>query len=375
MPGGDGRLAVLIGDARVGTLARIPDGRIAFQYDVSWLNTGFSINPYSLPLENRVFIPEWLPFNGLFGVFNDSLPDGWGALLVDRMLVRNGVDPTSVDALERLAIVGSSGRGALRYEPETGFGFAEELGDLDEFAALCADILADKQVDDLDRAYAAGGSSGGARPKAYITDDSGSWIVKFPAQGDMRDAGKLEYDYLRCAQACGLDVPEYRLFPSRVCAGYVATRRFDIEGDARVHMLTASGAVEVSHRVPALDYLSLFQLSNFLTGSKEEDWRLFRLMCFNVFAHNFDDHSNNFTWLCHGGEWRLSPAYDLTFSTSFGNAHATSVLGEGRPGLGDVLALAKKVGLPSHKARTVAVEIRDATAELLKTHGLDAQAQ
>ena len=185
----DNGLAVFFGDRHVGTLAETPKGLVAFQYDDEWLRSGFSINPYSLPLSDRVFVPEWQPFEGLFGAFNDSLPDGWGALLLDRMLAEKGLDPADVSPLQRLSIVGSRGRGALRYVPESGFAAGTWPHDLDQLAALCSSILDEKPVDDLDAVYAAGGSSGGARPKAYVEDD-GSWLVKFPSRIDPPDSGK-----------------------------------------------------------------------------------------------------------------------------------------------------------------------------------------
>ena len=93
-------------------------------------------------------------------------------------------------------------------------------------------------------------------------------------------------------------------------------------------------------------------------------------MCFNVVAHNYDDHANNFSWLCEEGSWKLAPAYNLTYSAGFHRGHMTSVLGAGNPALDDVLALAKEVGLPSREARATALEIRDACADLLQRHGL-----
>ncbi len=371
MPGklADG-LKVLLGDRLVGKLAETPQGLVAFQYDRDWLESGFSVNPYSLPLSTEVFIPEWRPFDGLFGAFADSLPDGWGALLVDRMLERTGIDPAGVSAIERLSIVGSSGRGALRYEPEAGFSADFSSKDLDELALLCGEILDNKLVSDFDAVYLAGGSSGGARPKAYVEND-GEWLVKFPARFDPPDAGALEFAYMQCAAACGLNVPEFRLFPSRLCAGYFGTRRFDVKDGKRVHMLSASGIVEVSHRIPALDYRSLFQISNFLTGAREEAKQLFRLMCFNVFSHNYDDHANNFSWLCEEGRWHLAPAYDLTYSKGFHHGHMTSVLGAGEPSLDDVLALAKLAGLPADASKRVALDIQAACHELLDKHGLE----
>ncbi len=365
----DEGLAVLLGDRRVGTLAETPEGLVAFQYDSEWVRSGFSINPYSLPLANDLFVPAWQPFEGLFGAFKDSLPDGWGALLLDRMLMREGVDPARVSPLQRLSIVGSNGRGALRYEPESGFVAAALPRDLDRLALLCRDILDEKPVDDLDAIYMAGGSSGGARPKAYFEDD-GSWLVKFPARMDPQDAGVIEFEYMRCAAECGINVPEFKLFPSENCSGYFGTKRFDIQGGRRVHMLSASGIVEASHREPSLDYKSLFQISFFLTRNRADVDQLFRLMCFNVFARNCDDHANNFSWLCEEGAWSIAPAYDLTYSAGFHRGHMTSVMGNGDPTMTDVLALAKEVGLPAASSRRVAAEIQEACHGLLANLGL-----
>lgn len=362
----DDGLSVFLGDRFVGRLAQTVGGLVAFQYDAGWMETGYSINPYSLPLTDEVFVPGFNPFDGLFGVFHDSLPDGWGALLLDRMLRREGINPQTVTPIMRLAIVGSGGRGALRYEPEAVFPRGSVDCDLDRLSVRCQDILENRPVEDLDAAYALGGSSGGARPKAYIKDGSGNWLVKFPSSLDPEGIGRMEYDYALCAEACGINIPDVRLIPSKLCEGFFATHRFDLLDDgSRVHMVSAGGIVEVSHRIPALDYESLFQISFFLTGSSDEADQLFRRMCFNVFAHNQDDHSNNFSWLCEDGRWRLSPAYDLTFSQGPGGEHATSVLGNGRPGMDDVLTLAKKVGLPAKRARAIARDIQAACQELL----------
>ena len=364
-------LSVFLGERLVGRLAQTADGLVAFQYDAGWITDGFSINPYSLPLTDEVFVPEYKPFDGLFGVFHDSLPDGWWALLLDRMLRREGIVPIDVTPLMRLAIVGSTGRGALRYEPETEFPREEAGADLDRLAEWCRDILENHPVEDLDAAFAAGGSSGGARPKAYVEDEEGSWLVKFPSSMDPEGIGRIEYDYALCAQECGINVPDVRLMPSKLCEGYFATRRFDRADDGtRRHMVSASGIVEVSHRVPALDYESLFQISYFLTGARDEAEQLYRRMCFNVFAHNRDDHTNNFSWLCNEGVWSLSPAYDRTYAQGMGGEHATSVLGNGRPGMEDVLAIAREVGLPARRARLVAIDIQAACHDLLRKHCL-----
>lgn len=71
-------LTVLFHGCTVGTLAVNGQGKVAFSYDEDWLETGFSISPFSLPLKKQVFVPDKMHFQGLFGVFADSLPDAWG---------------------------------------------------------------------------------------------------------------------------------------------------------------------------------------------------------------------------------------------------------------------------------------------------------
>ena len=110
------KLDVCIAGVKVGTLAVTDNYLCAFEYSDEWLMNGYSISPFSLPLEKKVFIPKsYTPFDGLFGIFADSLPDGWGRLLVDRLLMKNKINPYEVDSINRLAIVGKSGMGALEY--------------------------------------------------------------------------------------------------------------------------------------------------------------------------------------------------------------------------------------------------------------------
>lgn len=301
------------------------------------------------------------------GTSGESKVEIWGAFLLNRMMRKQGYDPATIDPMTRLAIVGSSGRGGLRYEPELRLGAQTSYDDdLDTLARLYAQILDGKPVDDLDEAYALGGSSAGARPKAYLAMDGIEWLIKFPSSMDPKDIGKMEYEYSCVAKACGIDMPPTKLFASEKCAGYFGVRRFDRDEHGNgIHMVTASGMLEVSHRVPALDYRHLFQVTHLVTHDIQQLWALYKLMCFNVFAHNQDDHSNNFAWLCEQGVWRLSPAYDLTYSTSFGNEHTTTIHGSGNPRLEDILAIANEVGLPQRKAKAVAQEIQAACAELL----------
>ncbi|MDO4546298.1 MAG: type II toxin-antitoxin system HipA family toxin, partial [Bacillota bacterium] len=331
------KIDVLIDDRHVGTLAETRKGPVAFEYSDHWLAEGYALNPLSLPLVKKVFLPEYQPFEGVFGVFADSLPDGWGRLLVDRYL-RNklGIDMDAISSFYRLTMVSDAGMGAPSYRPSQGFTALETEQDYDSLALECKRLLEEDFVEDLDRLFHLGGSSGGARPKILTDVDGESWIIKFPATYDDRDIGLQEYEYSLCAKQCGIQMSETRLFDSKLCAGYFGTRRFDREivggKQRRIHMVSASGMLETSHRFPNLDYNDLMKLTMMLTGDMQEMERLFALMCFNVFAHNRDDHSKNFSFLYYEKErrWVLAPAYDLTYSSSIGGEHATTVDGEGK---------------------------------------------
>lgn len=360
----------------VGRVALNETRLTAFEYDKKWLAEGFSISPFSLPLKPGLFLPKhWEPFEGTFGIFSDSLPDGWGRLLVDRTLSANHIDPEKITILQRLAIVGQSGMGALTYGPELSLGKDNNnIFDLDILSKACWNILNMKDADNLDSLFLLGGSSGGARPKILIEIDNEKWIIKFPSTYDHADIGEEEYRYSLCASECGIEVPKTRLFPSKITSGYFGTRRFDIAADStfrRIHMASVSALLETSHRLPNLDYVTLLKLTLALTKDYSELEKMYRLMCFNVYAHNRDDHSKNISFIYDdiGKHWKLSPAYDLTYSSSVGGEHATTVAGEGKnPTIQDILRTAKEVGLNLSKAKIIAAEIQEKTRSLLVQH-------
>lgn len=361
-------LKVFYNDILVGTLAKTPERVVAFEYDSDWLNNGFSISPFSLPLVKKVFIPKYEPFDGLFGVFNDSLPDGWGRLLVDRLFLKNKINPVEIDNLNRLAVVQESGMGALTYKPEYRFQTGNDVSNLDILAQECSKILESQNSDNLDELFQLGGSSGGARPKILTSIDNEDWIIKFPSSIDPKNIGEKEYQYSLCAKDCGINMTETKLLPSEICSGYFGIKRFDRKNGKKVHMISVSGLLETSHRLPNLDYNLLMKLVLELTRNYEDVEQLFRLMCFNVFAHNRDDHSKNFSFLYDDNkkEWHLSPAYDLTYSFSFNGEHATTINGEGKnPNLDDILAVAKNIGLNEKSAKNIALDIQEKCKNLV----------
>lgn len=373
------KLEVIFNEKKIGTLALLNKSKIdllAFQYDDEWIKNGFSISPFSLPLENKVFIPKIDPFNGMFGVFSDSLPDGWGKLLVDRTLKKNNIDPFEITSPDRLAIVGNSGMGGLEYIPQYDFEIKSEIKDLDELALSCKKILNTEYSENLDELFLLGGSSGGARPKILTNINGEDWIIKFPSKFDNDNIGKQEYDYSLCAKKCGIFMPETKLFPSKNCSGFFGVKRFDREKNSenkikKIHMVSVSGLLETSHRIPNLDYDILMKLTLKLTNDFEEVKKMYRLMCFNIFAHNRDDHSKNFSFLYNEikRKWELSPAYDLTYSNSIGGEHATTVAGNGKnPTIKEILKVAENIGLKKDESEKIALEIKKIVENDLKEY-------
>ena len=330
----------------VGYLQELDNKQIAFQYSDEWTRDGFSISPFSLPLSDRVYISSSPHFNGLFGVFNDSLPDGWGELLVRRMLTKRGINFDKLSPIVRLTLISGKGLGGLDYEPMQ---IAEEKQavDLDELANEVKKILDDTDEKiDLDKIFAFGGSSGGARPKAHIKDESGEWIVKFPSSIDPKNIGQLEYEANQTAKKCGINTNEFKLFPSKIYKGFFSAKRFDRIDDRKIHMISLSAILETTHRIPNLDYTHLFQVIQKICVNQNDIYEAYRRMCFNVLYKNKDDHGKNFAFLYDEVQngYKLSPAYDIT-KTHNKFEHEMTVLGIGNPTESDLLNFAKEMKL------------------------------
>jgi len=349
---------VLMNGQKVGRIALTADTLCAFEYDAAYLARGQSISPFNLPLKSEVFIAKRTPFNGGFGVFDDSLPDGWGNLILDRYLKHKGIDPTKLTLLQRLALVGSTGRGALEYKPDYSESTTNEIINFDSLASEAEKILTTDYVgDSLDTLYKYGGSPGGARPKVFVKIDGKEWLVKFKATVDPVNIGNIEYDYSLLAKKCGINMPETRLFEEK----YFGVERFDRTSKGKIHTVSAAGLLNANYREPSLDYESLLKLCHILTKNMEEVYSLFRLMAFNVAIKNRDDHAKNFSFQLVGNEWKLSPAYDLLPSSGFNGFHTTTVNNNGEPTTNDMLVVAEKVGLNKQRAIEIIQEIKECT--------------
>lgn len=355
------KLDVYIDGEPVGTLAIMNDGRVAFQYSRHWLNNGFAISPFELPLRGEVFIPKNMNCRGLFGIFEDSLPDAWGTLLTDRKLGEMGVDPTKVNVLDRLSLVGNTGAGDIEYVPSAPSDESDFIDkSFDEIKEAC-DELMEGDTAHLDELFAHGGSSGGARPKVYTKYQGEEWLVKFPLSTDRKNAGAQEFEYSKMARKCGIEMSETKLFPSKICEGYFGTKRFDrCDGD-RMHVATVKALLGLPFDMPSLDYSSLMQLTDILTIHDENAIRqMFLLACFNVYAHNQDDHSRNFAFIYdkEKDKWDMAPAYDLTYSTTAYNEHTTSVNWKGNPDDSDLMAIAEPFGISKKEAGSIMEKIK-----------------
>lgn len=351
-------LKVMYNGREVGLLRKAPDGRrCTFQYTGPWLSEGFSISPLKLPLKDEIFIAPQDPFDGNFGVFEDSLPDGYGRYLLNRMLRREGIVERLLDPIQRLSIVGRSGMGALEYLPESYVGEEKSLPSLDVLQDMALDVLSEKTDKDADILYFNSGNSGGCRPKCLMKDGEGDWLVKFRHTYDLVEIGRNEYDCNVLARNAGIDVPDFKLIEGK----YFATKRFDIKDAKRLHVITASGLLDTSIRVPSLDYVDLLKLTGFITQDPRQVEQMYRRMVFNVLIENKDDHAKNFSFLCDDGTWSLAPAFDLTrFPTGYNGEHATSVCGNGRPREKDLLEAAESIRIPSSRAREIYAEVHGA---------------
>lgn len=367
----------------------MPVGRLAYRDGLAWLEytPDFLASGLQLsPLHHQAgpgLETAWKRdvFEGLHGMFADSLPDGWGRLLVDRRARQLGFEPSQLTPLDRLACVGRRGIGALTYAPAMDvWDGAEGVLDLDRLAADAARVLGGEAGAVIAALGQAGGSPAGARPKALIALDAAGearhgsdaipegydgYLVKFPGRDDPADIAAIEYAYALMARAAGVIMPDVRLIEGPDEARYFATRRFDREGDARLHVHSACGLLYSDFRLPALDYRELIRLARAVTRDRREAIAMYRLAVFNVLARNRDDHAKQFSFLMdRDGRWSLAPAYDLVFTDGPGGAHSTSVLGHGRDiGRETLVRLGAEADLDAAGARCVIDEVSAAVAD------------
>lgn len=370
--------------------ASVPVGQLAWADQTAQLEWSREIIQRQLRVDGGLRYPQEpglkparsRAFDGLHGFLADSLPEGWGYLVMRKRLAQLALDIASLTPVERLALVGESGRGALVFHPSTTPD--ADLGaaiDLDALADEAAQVLSGEDGKLADVLAKAAGGSGGARPKVHVGFGPNgevsigdgelpaghtAWIVKFRANEDPTDIGPLEEAYALMAKAAGLKVPEHKLIEAKKGPGYFATRRFDRPAPGvRVHMLSLGGAVEAPMTPGALSYDQFLRATQHITRNAEDVAHAFRRMVFNVLAHNRDDHARQHAYLMdHSGEWSLSPAYDLTYSAGPGGEHYLDIDGEGRkPSRTHVDNLGAQHGLSARQLKVMVEEVATAVGD------------
>lgn len=347
----------------VGTLSMTPDNsRCVFEYDRKWITDGFSVSPLELPLQSGLQVARSNKFYGNFGIFEDSMPDGYGNYLLDRILGKYGVSLSEMTPVERLSFVGTKGMGGLCYIPEMEINNRADSATLDEMQQDALDVLSEKDFSKTEALYFNSGNSGGCRPKCLWNDENGRWLVKFRHTYDSLDIGKEEYKMLHLAKQCGITVPDSKLFTGK----YLGTRRFDISPTGeRLHVATAAGLLCESIYRPMMDYRKLVRFTQYLTKDMSQAGEMFRRMVFNYEIGNNDDHAKNFSFIFSDGEWMCSPAYDITKCPKANNGlHASLVNGKETPDINDFVIVGADAGLTKSQVIDTVQRIRDIVNKL-----------
>ncbi len=362
----------------VGRLAE-HNNRLYFEYSPDFLCSPLRLSPFKLPPVPGLHEHRDRAFGPVFGLFDDSLPDGWGLLLMDRFFRQRGIASGDLSILERLSYMGRSAMGALTYHPPLD---DEDAGrsslSLHDMASESYRVMSGDVQDVLPQLLRAGGSPGGARPKVLIGIKgdhiiSGErdlpagyshWLVKFFFRADEKDEGRVEYAYSLMAKNAGLKMPATRLFITEEGDAFFGVERFDRSDNRRLHAHTFGNLIHSNFRIPCCDYEMLLRVTRILTKNHDDVAAAFRLMIFNVFAHNRDDHVKNFSFIMdHEGTWRFAPAYDLTFSVGPGGEHSMTVAGEGRsPGRTDLIRLADGAGIGQKEAAGLIEQVMHSVA-------------
>lgn len=373
-----------------GNEAIVPAARLAMSERIAQLEWSPEVIAQNLNLAGLYYPPEPglhaarnMEFDGLHGFLADSLPDGWGTLLMQKRLAKLGIELASLDAAERLALVGETGRGALVFEPSTTPSDDVETLDLDALAEESITILSGDEGKLGDTLAKLAGGSGGARPKINIGFDSKgnasagagqiapghtAWIVKFRAEEDPVDIGPIEFAYAEMAELAGLEITERKLLPAKRGGGYFATRRFDRPAPGqRRHMISLSGAIESYSQTPS-SYDTLLRATRAITRNTDDVVKAFRRMVFNVLSHNRDDHTRQHAFLMDGeGVWTIAPSYDLTYSPGPRLEHYLDIDGEGRnPTRAHVEKLGRAHGLSDKQITAIIDDVRAAVSDWRK---------
>lgn len=392
---------------QVGAVSWLDDrGYAAFEYDPSFLKRGLDISPLHMGISSSEGQIHTFPalnrmsFMGLPGLLADVLPDKFGNAIIDAWLTRQGRDAKSFGPVERLCYIGARGMGALEFAPAENHKLNKAVQvEVAELVSLAQEIITAKQQldvtfssDDSTNAEAmmdilrVGTSAGGARPKAIIAmnpegkilsgqtdvpEDYEHWLLKFDGVSDLElgkpgGYGRIEYAYHLMAVAAGIEMTECRLLEENGRAHFM-TKRFDRHKGQKKHMQSLCGLAHYDFNMAgAHSYEQAFSVMRKLRLSKAEAVQQFKRAVFNILSRNQDDHTKNIAFLMgQDGQWKLSPAYDVTYSHNpagkWTNMHQMSINGKRDSfTLEDLAAVGKSISIA--KPTEIVKEIAEVVA-------------
>lgn len=380
----------------------------SFEYDKDFLKSNIEISPIKMPLSDIVYEFPSLsgePFFGMPGLVVDSLPDTFGNKVIEQWLASQGKSIKDFTAIDRLCYTGKRGMGALEYVPAS-----SEISDINEninvseMVKFASDILNQRETVTLNAQEAltysqlvqVGSSAGGARAKALIAwnektneiksgqlnldKDYDYWLMKFDNVSKNGDHGVedipeytlIEYAYYKMAIDAGIQMNECRIY-SNNGENHFMTKRFDRVNGKKIHMQSLGAMAHISYKEPGL--CSYEMAAGYMRDMKmpmTDIEQFYSRMVFNCLAVNQDDHVKNISFLMdRNGEWRLSPAYDITFSYDTTNkwlsAHQMTINGKKREiSLSDILEVGKKMGIKKKKCMDIISKISIVTSNFEK---------
>jgi len=357
-----------------------------FSYDQEWVEgaRSFAIAP-DLPLGIAPFFASsgrgGDQRDSLPGVLQDAAPDAWGRMLMERLY------GSGLSEFDMLTLTDDTTRqGALRFcDGEgriiTGEGTAPvpQLIDLEELQAIAASIERGGEVSNeaLRQMAGAGGSMGGARPKANVLDDDQLWIAKFSSVGDASPVERIEVATLKLAREVGLNAPDARLVLERTASPVALIRRFDRENTARIPYISARTAIE-RHGAEQGAYTDLAQFIQQHSDNPRADLHeLWSRIVFTILVSNTDDHLKNHGFVYAGdGRWSLSQLFDVNPQPERHRFLKTAII-EGEPFAASLeLALEAAVffNLAANEAkemaRIMALQINGTWRDIIRNHGV-----
>ena len=381
-------------DKKIGTIL-LKDGRVYFEYDKEFKNFKLEISPLKLPLslESVYTNNDEHYFEGLAGVFHDSLPDKFGTKVIERYFESKNIPSYELNVVQKLMFVGDKSIGAISYKPsihKLDNHKQQELIELNSFYENAKKIISGDAIEVVDEMLTfldSAASAGGARAKAIIGYNPNSkeiisgikkelpigfehYLIKFDFLNDNQkssDYTKLEYLYMNMAKEAKIEVPNIELLEHGNLTHYLIKRFDRVNGKAK-HFHSVAGLTHCNFNVPMhYSYDELFRLTRYLTGNQQDLYELYRRMVFNIIGRNQDDHAKNFAFLMdEKGVCSLSPAYDITYAngTGYTKNHQLSLRGKTNDFTKkDLLDIAKLHSLKEN----IAKEIIEQTIDIFST--------